>query len=282
MIMKPVLIVALCILAVPASAQDEANDVAQDKAQNPAPRDLCSELGGLDTPACIVDPGKIQVELGITDWTLDRTDGQRKDMIDAGDALLRYGITGTTEVRLGWTAFDYARTRDRASGSIDRASGIGDVMLGVKQSISHPAEGKTGFAVAILPYATLPSGRAAVGTGDWAAGVIIPSSFKLNDQFSLETTPEIDAAADQGGSGRHLAYGSAFGIQAHASRTMILTAEVQFIRDQDPTHHSTMSRASLSVDYQPQRYTIVDLEAIAGLNRCTPDIELAWGVTRKF
>jgi hypothetical protein len=270
------------MLAAPAFAQDSPNDVAQDRTQNPAPRDLCSELGGLNTPACIVDPGHLQVELGITDWTLDSSSDQRKDTIDAGDVLMRYGITGTTELRLGWTAFGYARTRDRASGDVDRTSGIGDVTLGMKQSISHPAEGKTGFAMALLPFVTLPSGRKDVGAGDWGAGLIIPTSYKLNDHLSLEMTPEIDTAVDDSGSGRHLAYGSAFGVQAHVTKTIILTPEIQFVRDRDPSRPATMSRASLSFDYQPQKWTILDFEAIAGLSRNTPDIELAWGITHKF
>lgn len=280
--MKPVFLAALAMLAAPVSAQDSPKDMAQDKAQNPAPRDLCSELGGLDTPACIVDPAKLQVEVGMGDWTLDKSDGQRKDTIDTGEILLRYGVTGTTEVRLGWTAFGYARTRDLASGAIQRTTGVGDVTLGIKQSISHPAEGKTGFAVAILPYATLPSGRQDVGAGDWSAGLIIPTSYKLSDDFSLEMTPEVVAAVNESGSSRHLAYGTAFGVQAHVTKTFIVTPEVQLVRDRDPIGHATMSRASLSLDYQPQKYTIIDVEAIAGLNHATPDIELAWGVTHKF
>lgn len=280
--MKPALFLAVAVLAAPAFAQDSPKDVAQDKAQNPAPRDLCSELGGLNTPACIVDPGKLQVELAVTDWTLDRTSDERRDTIDAGDVLLRYGVTGTTEVRFGWTAFGYTRTRDRASGAIDQITGIGDVTVGVKQSISHPAEGKTGFAIAILPYATLPSGRKDVGAGDWGGGAIIPTSYKINDKLALEMTPEVDAAVNESGPGRHLAYGSAFGLQFRPSEKFIVTPEVQLIRDRDPSQHATMSRASLSLDYQPQKYTLFDVEAIAGLNRNTPDIELAWGVTHKF
>ncbi len=250
--MKIALLAALAAITAPASAQDSPKDIAQDRAENPAPRDLCSELGGLDTPACVVDPGKVQAEVGLTDWTLDKGDGQRKDTIDTGEVLLRYGVTGTTEVRLAWTAFGYARTRDFISGAIDRIMGVGDVTLGVKQSISHPAEGKTGLAVALLPYATLPSGRRDVGGGDWEGGLIIPTSYKLSDDISLEMTPEVDAAVNDSGSGRHLAYGSAFGVQAHLGKKFIVTPEVQALRDRDPSGHATMSRASISLDYQPQ------------------------------
>jgi hypothetical protein len=273
---------ALALVAAPAFAQDSPHDVAQDRAHNPAPRDLCSELGGLDTPACIVDPQHLQVEMGLSDWTLDNASDQRKDTFDIGDVLLRYGVGATTELRVGWTAFGYIHTRDRLSGGVTKSSGIGDVTLGIKQSLSHPAEGKTGFAIALLPYATLPSGRKDVGAGDWGAGLIVPTSYKLSDTVALEMTPEIDAAVDQSGSGRHLAYGSAFGVQVHLSKKMMITPEMQFVRDRDPEEHATMARASLSFDAQLDKNTLLDFETIAGLNHDTPDIELAWGVTHKF
>jgi hypothetical protein len=276
------LAVAFALIAGPAFAQDSPSDVAQDRAHNPAPRDLCSELGGLDTPACIVDPQHLQVETGLGDWTLDKTSDQRKDTVDVGDTLLRYGVGATTELRLGWTAFGTTRTRDRLTGAIERSTGIGDVTLGLKQSLSHPAEGKTGFAIALLPYATLPSGKKDVGEGDWGAGLIVPTSYKLSDTLALEMTPEVDAAVNESGAGRHLAYGSAMGVQVHLSKTMILTPEFQVLRDRDPSQHATMSRASLSFDVEPGKTTLLDVEAIAGLNRNTPDIELAWGVTHKF
>lgn len=95
-------------------------------------------------------------------------------------------------------------------------------------------------------------------------------------------TPEVDAAVNDSEAGRHLAYGCAFGVQAHLGKKLIVTPEAQFLRNRDPSGRATMSRASVSLDYQPQKYTIVDLEAIAGMNRATPDIELAWGITHKF
>ncbi len=276
------LLAPLTLLATPATAQDSRSEVAQDRTHNPALRDLCSDRPGLNTPACTVDPGHLQVEVGLGDWTLDRQADQREDRIEAGDILLRYGVGGTTEIRLGWTAYGYSRTRDRATGEVDHADGIGDVTIGLKQNLRHPAEGKMGLAVALLPYVTLPTGHSDLGDGDWSAGLVIPASFKFSDTVSLLLSPEIDAAANGSGSGRHLAYGTAMGVQVHLAKTIRLTPELQFVRDDDPDGAATMSRASLSLDVQMSKMTQVDVQAVAGLNHDTPDVELAFGVTHKF
>lgn len=282
--MRAIITGILALIATPAAAQDQntPEEIAQDSTHRPTLRDLCSDRPGLNTPACTVDPGRLQVELGLGDWTLDRQPDQRNDRVEAGDIVLRYGVTPTTEVRLGWTAYGHVRTRDRISGAVETAGGVGDVTLGIKQNLRHPAEGKMGLAVALLPYVTLPTGNEQIGAGDWGAGLIVPTSYKLNDTVSLELSPEIAAAVNESGSGRHLSYGTAVGVQVHLTEKVRLTPEMQFIRDDDPDHHSTMSRAAVSLDFQPAKMMQIDLQATAGLNRDTPDVELAFGVTRKF
>jgi hypothetical protein len=72
------------------------------------------------------------------------------------------------------------------------------------------------------------------------------------------------------------------GVQVHLNEHMRLTPELQFVRDNDPEHHVTMSNAALSFDVQPAKMTQLDVQAVAGLNRNTPDVELSFGVTHKF
>ena len=81
--MKAVLLAGL-LIASPALADDDL-------------RDPCAERPGLDTPACTVDPGHLQVELGVGDWTLDKQAGSRTDTILLGQALARYGVGTSTE-----------------------------------------------------------------------------------------------------------------------------------------------------------------------------------------
>src|SRR5437762_3495619 len=77
----------------------------------------------------------------------------------------------------------------------------------------------------------------------------VPVSIALNETFSIGLTPEIDAAVDADGDGRHLAYGSVAGLAMKVSKSVTATLEYMAMRDQDPdrTMRSTQSLASLSV-----------------------------------
>jgi hypothetical protein len=243
-------------------------------------RDFCGDRPGLGTPACTVDAGHLQVEVGLGDWTLDRQPDTRTDTIQAGAVALRYGIGDTTELRFGWDGYARVRTRDRTSGAVDRTGGVGDVTVGIKQNLHNP-DG-SGLSIALLPYATLPTGKDGIGAGDWGAGLIVPVNYALSQTLTFELTPEVDAAVNSSGDGRHLAYGSVIGLQAKVSEKIGVGAELEAIRDRDPDGHSTQALAGLSLAYQPQDQTQLDFGANAGLNHHSPDIELYFGIARKF
>ncbi len=259
--------IAAMLVAAPACAEEPL-------------RDFCADRPGIGTPACTVDKGHLQAEVGLGDWTRDRNADSVSNAIQAGDISLRYGIGDTTELRLDWVAYGHVRERDRTSGAIDRTGGIGDVTVGIKQNLHNP-DG-SGLSVALLPYATLPTGRDGIGAGDWGAGLIVPVNYALNDVLALELTPEVDAAVDGDGHGRHLAYGSVIGLQAKLGEKAGVAAELEALRDRDPDGHSTQELAGLSFSYMVQKQTQLDLGANAGLNRRTPDIEVYFGVSRKF
>jgi hypothetical protein len=243
-------------------------------------RPLCPDRPGLDTPACTVDQGHLIVESGIADWSLDRDSTQRTDNFTFGDPLLRYGVTGTTEVQLGWTALGTVRTHDRIAGSVTRSSGVGDMTVAVRHNLSNP-DG-SGFAVAVMPYASLPTGGRTIGAGTWGAGLIVPLSYSLNDTLGLSLTPEIDAAPDSDRRGRHLAYSGTIGLTATLAKSLTSALEFQAMRDDDPSEHATQALASLSFAWQPRANLQLDIGAVAGLNHASPDAELYMGIARRF
>lgn len=243
-------------------------------------RDFCPDRPGLGTPACIVDAGHVAVEIGGVDWTLERSGDARIDTIIAGDALVRVGLTGTLEAQIGWSAFGTVRTRDRATGAVTRQSGTGDVFVALRQNVSHP--GGEGFSAAVMPFATLPTGGSAIGAGDWGAGVIVPLSYSLSDTLSLAASPQVEAAVDEDGDGRHLAYGSVIGLNLKLTKKLTTALEFQATRDEDPAGHATERLASLSFAWQPKDDLQFDIGGVAGLNHASPDVELYVGIARRF
>ncbi len=257
---------SLMLAAAPAAAQDL--------------RELCPDRPGLDTPPCTVDPGHVQVEVGLADLTLDRQPDSRTDTILAGDFDIRLGLTDTLEARLGWTPYGHVRVRDRTTGAVTRRGGVGDITVGLKQNLAQP-DG-SGFSVALLPYATLPVGREPVGAGDWGGGLLVPVSYELSKGVKLALTPEVDAAVDEDGNGRHLAFGTVLGLSDDLSEKVTATVELEALRDRDPGGHETQELAGLSLAWQPQDSLQLDLGSNVGLDHASPEVELYFGVTRRF
>jgi hypothetical protein len=243
-------------------------------------RELCPERPGLGTPACTVDPGHLQIEVGLGDWTLDRQPDSRTDTILSGDASLRYGVTDSLEARIGWTAFGHERERDRMTGDVSRRSGVGDITLGLKQNLMNPDGSK--LSIALLPFATLPVGRQPIGSGDWGAGLLAPVNYELSDSIQLEFTPEVDAEVDEDGHGRHLAYSGVVGLADKLSDAVSGTIEYQALRDRDPAGRETRQLAGLSLAWEARPQFQFDLGSNIGLNHAAPDVEVYFGVSRKF
>ncbi|RVT94334.1 transporter [Sphingomonas crocodyli] len=243
-------------------------------------RDYCTDRPGIGNPPCIVDKGHVSVEVGLADWTLDRTTDERDSQYLFGGALVRLGLTETTEVQLGWDGFGIDHDRDRTNGARSSAHRAGDMTVAMRQSLSNP-DG-SGFSLAVQPYATLPVGRQPIGAGDWSAGLLVPLNYQLSEHLKFEAMPEVDAAVDEDGHGRHLAFGSVVGLTDEISEAVTASIEMQALRDRDPTGHATMMLAGLSLGWQPNDNLQLDIGSNAGLNHNSPDVELYLGVSRRF
>lgn len=236
---------------------------------------FCPTRPSLGSSPCTTQPGHVHAEVSVFDWQRDDRSDSREDRILAADLLTRIGIGDTTEVQVGWTAFGHDRERDKASGEIDRANGIGDVTLALRQHLA--GDQQNGFSIGVQPFVTLPAGRSPVGAGDWGAGAIVPVQFDLTDKLQGAFTGEGQAAVNESGSGRHLAYGGIWGLQYKLTEAVSVVAELSLERDNDPDGHETHALAAWSVAWQPGKRYQLDAQAVAGLNRTSPDIRLIFG-----
>jgi hypothetical protein len=256
-----------------------ASTLAATAAQAEELRDFCPDRPGLGTPACTMDSGHFDVELGVADWTLDRTSDSRTDIVESGQLLVRIGLTDSLEAQLGWTAFGHVRTRDRSTGSVDHASGIGDLTLALRQNLVSP-DG-SGFSLAVMPFATLPIGGTEIGAGEWSAGLLVPLSYDLGGGVQLGLTGQIEAAADEDRDGRHLAFGGVAGLSLPLSEAVGATFEIAASRDRDPAGHSTEWLAGISAGWMADDDLQLDVGANFGLQGAA-DVQLYFGISRRF
>lgn len=247
-------------------------------AQADEERDYCPARPGLGTPACTMAPGRVSVETALADWTLEKDSGVRSDTVLIGDTQVRIGLSNSIEAQIGWTPVGVVR--ERSGGLVDRATRTGDVTLGLKANLANPDRSK--FSVAVQPFVTLPVGRRPVGAGDWGAGVVIPVSYELSDNVSVEFVPELDAAVDSDGRGRHFAYSGVAGIGFALTDNVTLEIEGEAIRDEDPAGKSSQFLAAASLGWMARKDLQFDVGAVGGLNRGAPDIELYAGIAKRF
>ncbi len=246
-------------------------------------RGYCPERPGINTPPCTIAAGRVSVETSLADWTRDDEGAVRSDTVLIGQTLVRLGLANTIEAQVGWTPFGHVRERIRsaaAPAAVDTADRVGDVTLGVKANLRNP-DGSA-FSIAVLPYVSLPVGRTPVGAGDWATGVLLPISYSVSDRIGLALTPEVDAAVDGDGDGRHLAYSLAAGLSYALTATLAVTGELQALRDDDPDGHVTQTVAALSFAFAAGPDTQFDIFGAAGLSRDAPDAELYAGIAHRF
>jgi hypothetical protein len=254
------------LAASPAAAQDKQ-------------RDFCPDRPGLGTPPCTFDPGHGDIEVGLIDWTLDRQGGSRSDTFVFGDTLVRYGLTSNMELQLGWTALGTQRQRD-PFGNVDRSTGTGDMRVALRRNLLHP-DGSD-LSVAVMPYATLPTGGRTIGAGTWGAGMLLPLTYQLPSKVQFDFTGRIEAEPNQSRHGRHLAYGGVFGVDVPVTKTLTGTFEMSVQRSLDPAGHATPVVGAFSLAWLANPSLQLDVGANKGVSGGAPDWELYAGVATRF
>ncbi|GAC1574836.1 MAG: hypothetical protein NVS3B5_05390 [Sphingomicrobium sp.] len=242
-----------------------------------AERDFCAERPGQTTPPCTLAPGDFMIETGLVDWSRAEDAGSRTDTYLLGNSLLRGGVTPRLEFQLGWTPYGTVYSRDLGTGMTQTGSSVGDVTLGALYGI-----GKDNGPVAIQGFVTLPTGGSAIGAGDWGAGARLPVQLPVGHGMQLSITPEMDAAVNSSGKGRHLVVGSAAGIGGSIAARLSASVDAALFRSDEPSGARTLATAAASIAYQAGKRLQFDTGIVAGLNRDTPKIRLYAGVAARF
>lgn len=243
-------------------------------------RDYGPARPGMGTPASTMDPGRVSIEVALADWQRDDQPGVRADTLLAASTTIRVGVADTTEIFASWSPYGHVRVRDTVTDEIAQANRVGDVALGLKKNLRSP-DG-SGFAIAAQPFVVLPVGRAPIGAGDWGAGVVLPASYDLSQSVNLQLTPEIDAATNSGGRGRHLAYSLVCGLGLKVTKALQATGELSAQRDMDPDGHATRLLGGVSLGWRVSDNLQLDIGGTVGFNHQTPDHRIYTGISRRI
>ena len=266
--------IAACTLALLLSAA-AVPAVARDG------RDFCADRPGKGTPPCVLDQGRLQMELGLFDVSRQTQGDTRTQTWDAGDLLVRYGLDGLTEVQLGLPVWNRQQVTDRATGARDTAQGVGDLTLGLRRSLANP-DG-SGLSVALAGFVAAPTGARGIRADGFEGGVLLPVSVPLNPDWSLSLTPRVEWVSDADGDGRHAAYSMVAGLGRDIGQWN-LGAEIWIRRDDDPDQATTQSTLDLTAVWSPPSLPDAQLDfgLNLGLNDDSPDVAFGIGLARRF
>ena len=237
---------------------------------------ICPDRPGRGTSACTLASGHAQLELGLFDESTQRRAGVTTDSGSAGSLLGKWGVSDQADVEAGMALYQFQRVHD-ASGTAT-ASGVGDLFLHAKY---NPMTGDGPFALVLDPFLKLPTAGAGLGNGAVEGGLVLPMSYDLGSNWSVAMTPEADVLLNASGSGHHanlvdvIGLGKSFG-------PLSLGAELWSSQNLDPA--GTVSQYSFDLDaaWLAGNDTQLDGGINLGLNRATPDVELYFGISRRF
>jgi hypothetical protein len=239
---------------------------------------ICATRPGKSTAPCTVPPGRLQLETGLADWSIQKGGGERDISISIGETTFRYGLSDHSDVELNVTPWQ--RSTSRVGGSRENASGFGDLVASYKQELTSS---DAPLQLALLASVKIPTAKRSLGNGKWEGGLLVPILYSIGKSpLSINLTPEVDWAADADGHGHHAQMTQVASLGIQANEKLSLSAEIWGQWDWDPAGTVRQASADASAAYLVGKDVQLDAGANFGLNRNTPDVELYTGVSLRF
>jgi hypothetical protein len=242
----------------------------------PDEKPICPDRPGKGTSPCTVDQGRAQLELGLFDESFQRRSGVTTDAGNAGALLAKWGVSERMDVEAGMAFYQFQRVHD-SSGTVTMA-GVGDLTLHAKY---NPLAEDGAFALVLDPFLKLPTAGTGLGNGVVEGGMVMPLAYDLGNTWSLATTPEVDLLLNASGSGHHanlvdvVGLGKSFGALA-------LGAEIWTSQNLDPAGATSQYSFDIDAAWLAGNDTQFDGGINLGLSRATPDLEIYFGISRRF
>ena len=268
------------------SAEQAAPDKSAYTLFNPTPddklRDFSPDRPSRATGPTTVDAGHFQIESDFLSFTFDREAGTTTRTYQAGDPVLKLGVTNNVDFEIMLGGYQHLRTTDdRTHDTLLRGSGFGDVTLSSKVNLIGNDGGKVAFA--FEPYLRLPSGTRNISDGQVEGGVLAPVSLSLPNDFALTLQTEFDALANQNGPGTHLAITDIASLSHPIPGIEHLTGTVELFSSLSLEHRTADNYTfDLALAYQIDKATQIDAGTNLGLNRGTPGVQAYTGIAHRF
>ena len=172
---------------------------------HPVPRALMREMS-TDRPdqtesPYTVDAGHFQAEMDFASATFDRDRSGGGDVRTRGwgtSLNLKAGLLNNVDIQFVLDPYVQVRVEDRVAGTVDRASGFGDVQTRLKINLWGNDEGSTAFAM--MPFVKWPLAQSSLRNGETEGGVIFILGYALPGGWASAVMTEADFVSNGRGS----------------------------------------------------------------------------------
>lgn len=248
------------ILAVPAAHAD-------DDTINPDRPDVAES-------SQVVGARRVQFEAGLQ-WDRQRDPDAHVRTLTT-PTMLRIGLSDALELRLETEGRTIEHASDPATGEHTVDAGWAESLAGVKWHIADQDGMRP--SVGLIAEVALPTGsRALRGTG-FRPSLFVPAEWDLGGDWSLAMMPGVGRDSDDAGA--HYTYGVLAAALGKAfSERLHGFAELAAPRIARATHGGTQTVLDAGVTWLVNRDCMLDVMVVHGLNRNTPDLSLAFGIS---
>jgi hypothetical protein len=173
----------------------------------PVPADQMRELS-TDRPdqtesPITVDAGHVQLEMDLVRGVFDRDRSSGGDVRTTGWSAaplnLKLGLLSNVDVQFVLEPYSASRVEDRVAGTVERASGFGEMETRLKVNFWGNDGGPTAFA--LMPFVKWPLPASALRNGSTEGGLIGLLSFPLPAGWESVAMSEVDFVRSGQGSG---------------------------------------------------------------------------------
>jgi hypothetical protein len=222
----------------------------------------------------VVGASHVQLETGL-EWDRQRDPDAHVRTLTT-PTLLRIGLSDALELRVETAGRTIDHASDPATGQHTVDAGWAESAAGVKWHIA----GQDGMrpSVGIIAEVALPTGTKALrGTG-FRPSLNVPLEWDLGGDWSLGVMPGVGRDSDDAGA--HYTYGVfAAALGKAFSERLHGFAELATPRIARADHGGTQAQADAGVSWLVNKDCMLDVMVVHGLNRNTPDLSLAFGVS---
>lgn len=179
-------------------AETKSNDKCGYTICNPTPlakmREMSTDRPDQTESAYTVDAGHFQMEMDFANGSFDADRSQggnvRTRSINYGSVNLKAGLLNNVDIQFVIDPYVTSHVKDRATGTVEKNSGFGDVQTRLKVNLWGNDGGQT--ALAIMPFIKWPLRESNLRNGKTEGGVIIPLAIELPAGWSTTLMTEFD------------------------------------------------------------------------------------------